>query len=195
MKSKLSKREKVLLFFLACVIIIAGSLKFLIIPSIEEMNEIQTQIDEAKNIEISMKSKIANQELVQSNISKTIEEINSLSEGFYPVLENNEIDSIITELLVANNLVPKSLFISTAADTIPSASDESSSADSSIKRCFVSVNVSGAFSDLSDLIAEVNKLEALRISSFNIDGSLGDTVGIVSISIDFEVFMYDGAQE
>lgn len=192
--SKLSRREKVLLYLLACVMIIAGALKFLILPSIEDMNDIQTKIDEAMLTEIEMKAKISNKDAVKANVSKTTEEINTLAEDFYSLMPNEDIDSLITELLISKALVPDSMIISPLTDAL-SDSAESQSAYSCIKMCYVNVHAIGTYSDLSRLIEEVSDDKALRISAFNIEGSYGSTDEAVSISIDFEVFMYDDSQE
>lgn len=185
----LSKREKVLLYVLALVMIFSFSLYYLIIPSIEKLDDVKIQLEETKLLKLEMSEKLQSIENKRNNITKTNQEINSISSEFLPLMENNEIESLITGILVNHNMAPEKLLISDSQEAV-SVSDEPGL--SYVTKRYISTKMNGTFADLKEVIGDIDERGSLRISAFTTDGNLEQNI---DISIDFEVFMYDNPQK
>ena len=179
--NKLTKREKILLYILACVIIFAVGFYLFILPAAEHQTDIKAELESARFYKLEMSTKIeVNKELIK-RIEKTKNEINDLSSDFYQYITNAEIDKIINKILNENSMSPNSLII-----TVPKTAEDDKGY---IQIRYVSVQISGNLTDLLNIFDYVSSQKAIRIAAFSMDSTEGETI---SISLDFEVFMYAG---
>ncbi|HBL84801.1 MAG: hypothetical protein A2Y17_01580 [Clostridiales bacterium GWF2_38_85] len=179
--NKLTKREKILLYILAFVIIFAIGFYLFILPAVEHQTDIKTELESARFYKLEMSTKIeVNKELI-NRIEKTKNEIDDLSSELYQYISNAEIDSIITNILYENNMQPNSLII-----TVPKTAEDD---NGYIQTRYVSVQISGNLNDLLNIFDYISSQKTIRIAAFSMDSTEGEPI---SISLDFEVFMYAG---
>ena len=93
-------------------------------------------------------------------------------------MSNNQIDRKITKLLLDNNLTPSRLSITT-----PNKEDTAY-----VESRFISVQVTGELADLINAIDYVNKQNSICIDGYSL--AMAEEDEEISISLDFEVFMY-----
>ncbi|HAN21667.1 MAG TPA: hypothetical protein DCP51_08360 [Clostridiales bacterium] len=188
----LTKREKVLLYILSLVIIFSSSMYFLIMPSMQNLDNLRIELDEAKLNKLDMSAKLNNLEYIQDRIIKTKEEINSHSSKFYPYMENNEIENLITDILIEHNMPPRSLSIDDSIKLLDPSLDQSQTIAVYVTKTYVSTSVQGSFEDLKNLIGDIAELDSIRISAFTTEGNMEE---LITFSIDFEVFTYVDEEE
>ena len=210
--NNLSKREKFLLLLLALVAITYIGISFFIQPKIDAIKAIESQIEEAKVTQTSMKAKLLSLENTEITISKMTDEIESYTKEYYASISKNEIGTLILNVLANQNLVPISLVITEPKEVILPTSDSNnvgkksskeSKKDTSIftvlpvKKSVVLVQVKGSITQLNRILQELESLHShsIRISSFYIDGDTTDPNQPLTMSIDFEVFIYDKTKE
>ena len=109
--NKLTKREKILLYILACVVIFVGAFYLFINPALNEEIDLKAELNEAKIQKQEMSIKIKFAETLNSLINSNSEEIAALSADLYPMMSNDQIDSIITKQLLKNNLNSSRIYI------------------------------------------------------------------------------------
>lgn len=176
---KFTKREKILLYILACVVIFSAGLYLLILPAFENQAELIAEIDGARTAENEMKTKIQISEQIEERIIKTRGEVTALSSGLYGTMPNYEVDKIITLLLVKHNLRQSSLLITEPV--------QSGTESIFIVSRYVNIQIVGTMNDILGLISEVDSIQSIRLIAFYVDF---EEEGIIGVSVNLEVFMY-----
>jgi len=177
---KLSKREKILLYILACIVIFSGGLYLLILPAFEKQTELTTEIDSYRTIQNEMEIQIQLSDNIQEQIIKANDEITVLSSDLYTMMPNYDIDVIITSMLNKHNLNQSSLLISD-----PTTSETN---DNCIQSKYVNIQITGVISDVSEFINEIDDIQSIHIITFYMDFVENDKI---NISMSLEVFMYE----
>ena len=103
MTTKLTKRDKILLYFLAIFLIITGFTALLIIPSWNRADELSANLEEAQSTRDRMDTSIA---MIPQN------QRDQLIADIYPVMENQAVDKMITNLILDYGLDAKDFIIS-----------------------------------------------------------------------------------
>lgn len=109
---KLSKREKVLIYILICLIIVVTAVWLLILPSVSRNIELKDNLDiiRTQKTEMEIRSKS-----LDKNLSKAEELENKCSELYNGLFDLNttkeEIDDYITNIAISFGVVPGSLTI------------------------------------------------------------------------------------
>lgn len=188
--NNLSKREKNLIFIMICVAIcfIIGYL--MILPSKKKYDKLYDQ----KGATIIEKQNFANKIIDTDKWEKQLIDAEStnlkLSEHFYKIMNNDEIDKIFTTYAINNSVKIKALEISehvekdiqnTLSDT---PEDETSIEDkSAFKKVDVSLKVTGSNANIIALIANIENDDKSMLQNFTIQKSNEEYSGDISIRL------------
>lgn len=112
MTTKLTKRDKVLLYFLAIFLIITGFTALLIIPSWNRADELSTNLEEAQSTRDRMDASIAMIPQYTNELEEKQKQRDQLIADLYPVMENQAVDKMITNLILDYGLEAKDFIIS-----------------------------------------------------------------------------------
>ena len=134
---ELKPGDVVLLKVLACVVIIFFSFRFFVIPGIEKHQELTQTKEELTQTKEEMEYAIENQSVTEKKAAKQQQVLTESSKGFYQLLENQEVDELVTGLALKQGLKPVYLKIENTTPGIPAAyqtvannTDEGSSSSS-----------------------------------------------------------------
>ena len=188
--SNLSKREKNLIFIMICVVICFVIGYLLILPSKKKYDKLYDQ----KGATIIEKQNFANKIIDTDKWEKQLIDAEStnlkLSEHFYKIMNNDEIDKIFTTYAINNSVKIKALEISehvekdiqnTLSDT---PEDETSIEDkSAFKKVDVSLKVTGSNANIIALIANIENDDKSMLQNFTIQKSNEEYSGDISIRL------------
>ena len=139
----LKPKDIVLLKVLGCVLIAFVMIRFLIFPGIEKHMDLVDQRDEVVAEQEDMQALIDRKDTFDAIIANQQSSLKSAQEGYYDLLENREVDELITGIVLNHNLFPVYLNITDTTAGVPEAylyapqaatgntSTEDSSADTS----------------------------------------------------------------
>ena len=195
--NKLSKREKILLYILAIVVLLAGGWYVFIFPVFTQYEDAQQKIAEEKLIEQQMRICIQNADVIGKKIDAVNSSIDSISSVYYAPMTDNELDALVTGLLLRHNLTPQSLSMNFSEQNdlapvggIDAKTESETRVQSEIVKSSIAVEVKGQWNDFVTLAEEIRVNPSILIADFQIDdGFESGTSG--SIFIDLEVMMYE----
>lgn len=121
LEMELKPGDVVLLKVLACVLIVFFSFRFFIFPGIEKHQDL-AQVKEEKQIQKEeMEQTIESRPVIEKKIVKQNQELKESGKGFYRLLENQEVDELVTGLALKQGLKPVYLKIENTTAGIPAA--------------------------------------------------------------------------
>ena len=173
MLNELSSREKKLLYFLFCFLIVVGSWMFLINPSLEKGKKLKQEYNDVllentnKQIEL-MQYITAPQELkeIKQQLVDIIKKYNAM-------LPDEEIDRLLTTLLINHSLTPTRLSIGEIQPVNLNNNDENNqnkeetTKASTIYQVSVDMTVSGTMTQINNAIDDLNNQDGIQISAFS----------------------------
>lgn len=158
MRTKLTKRERVLVYIMIVVLVIfAGWL--LIQPAMETAMELKDQASQVELERSSHEQAIAMRPIYSDTIAQAEERIDTLGDRFLPLMTNDDLDRYITGLLQENGLVAESLRITPAAEEAASAS---------LVKLSVKVMATGELEQFMALVQQLSGLNGIRLSRFTV---------------------------
>lgn len=173
MLNELSSREKKMLYFLFCFLIVVGSWMFLINPSLEKGKKLKQEYNDVllentnKQIEL-MQYITAPQELkeIKQQLVDIIKKYNAM-------LPDEEIDRLLTTLLINHSLTPTRLTIGEIQPVNLNNNDENNqnneetTIESTIYQVSVDMTVSGTMTQINNAIDDLNNQDGIQISAFS----------------------------
>ena len=102
----LKPKDIVLLKVLGCVLIAFVMIRFLIFPGIEKHMDLVDQRDEVVAEQEDMQALIDRKDTFDAIIANQQSSLKSAQEGYYDLLENREVDELITGIVLNHNLFP-----------------------------------------------------------------------------------------
>ena len=118
---ELKPGDVVLLKLLACVVILFFMGRFLIFPGIEKHQDLAAKKDEVTVQKQEMQYTMDSRDVTEKKIATQKENLKKSEEGFYEVMENQDVDTLVTGLALKHNLLPVYLNIEDPVAGIPSA--------------------------------------------------------------------------
>lgn len=106
MKQTLTKREKVLLYILLCIIIVVGGFLLFNYASDGKHTDLQAKKDTAEMELISTKASIPRYDDLDKEIKEASKELKAIKAKFYDNLKKEDVDKIITKLAIDHYLEP-----------------------------------------------------------------------------------------
>lgn len=179
MKYTLTKREKLLLYVLLCIILVVGGWYLLLEPSLKENQNSSSKLMDKETELVGVKSKYQQYSDAPLLAEKQKKEYEKQTEGIYSMLSNEDIDKILTELVLKNGLIPQNLTMedvssgeitaysadSTSEDE--SSSDTSTEGNSIVKSVKVSLSVTGSLDGIKKVTDEISTNKGLKLQNFN----------------------------
>lgn len=117
----LKPKDIVLLKVLGCVLIAFVMIRFLISPGIEKHMDLVDQRDEVVAEQEDMQALIDRKDTFDAIIANQQSSLKSAQEGYYDLLENREVDELITGIVLNHNLFPVYLNITDTTAGVPEA--------------------------------------------------------------------------
>ena len=117
----LKPKDIVLLKVLGCVLIAFVMIRFLIFPGIEKHMDLVDQRDEVVAEQEDMQALIDRKDTFDAIIANQQSSLKSAQEGYYVLLENREVDELITGIVLNHNLFPVYLNITDTTAGVPEA--------------------------------------------------------------------------
>ena len=100
MKAELTQRDKKLLTFLGVFVIVVLVGYYGILPQIKAANEYKDKIEEQEVIKNVYEQKVMQLELVKSNNNELESFISGSKENYYPMMDSDAIDNLITNTVI-----------------------------------------------------------------------------------------------
>ncbi len=121
MKLELTDKDLFLLKLAFSVLIVFMTVRFLVMPQIEGIQAGKIQKEELTMNREEMEEAIASIPSTEKAIEERLTDLSSASEDYYDVMENRQVDEILTGLAVKTGLFPVSLSIDEAQPGLPAA--------------------------------------------------------------------------
>lgn len=118
---ELKPGDVVLLKLLSSVLIFVLIGRFLILPGIEKHQNLVLEREQTEERKQEMEDTIANAPLVEQQIEQQQKELKTVSEPYYGSMGNQEVDELVTGLILSHNLFPVSLSIGDTYGEVPAA--------------------------------------------------------------------------
>lgn len=179
MNYSLTKREKMLLYILLCLVIVVAGWFFLVEPALSNNTKSKGQLLKVQTDLQSVKAKYQEYSDAPLNADREIKDYQSKTEGLYANMSNEDIDKLLTGIVLRNGLIPQSFVIEKAsnekiAEYNPDAKEEeekqdteSGTGDSVITSTKVSVGVKGSIENIKNLVDEIKGNISLSLQDFN----------------------------
>lgn len=120
MTTKMTERDKRLLYILCIALFIVIFVRFVFVPCMDRQGELEIELQTARDTQTQMETEIAALSWVDGAIEKNTAALRTANRALYDTLSNDELDDLVTGLVLSHDLVPMNLSIQTAAaKTIP----------------------------------------------------------------------------
>ena len=196
---ELKPGDVVLLKVLACVLILFFMARFLIFPGMEKHQDLVAKKDDLTIEKQEMQYTISSKASTEKEIATQKENLEKAQEGFYDLMENREVDSLITGLALKHDLFPMYLNIEDPVAGVPAAyqlseaseDSEDSSAEESqstlpyvqyVNTTTVTITLQGQEAQIRELLDDIAKnYPGIQVRSFDmqsgtyVDSSLQKT--------------------
>lgn len=96
LETELKPGDIVLLKVLACILILFFTLRFLVFPGLEKNQDLQNEKEQVEQTKQEMQDTIKQKSIVEKKIVKQKAELVDASQGFYDLLENQQVDELVT---------------------------------------------------------------------------------------------------
>ena len=181
----LKPKDIVLLKVLGCVLIAFVMIRFLIFPGIEKHMDLVDQRDEVVAEQEDMQALIDRMDTFDAIIANQQSSLKSAQEGYYDLLENREVDELITGIVLNHNLFPVYLNITDTTAGVPEAylyapqaatgntSTADSSADTStdapyVNTTSVDVTIRGSEAEIKAFLDDIARnYPGIQVRTFN----------------------------
>lgn len=170
---QLSKREKRLLYILACFLIIIAGWFFLIIPSLDKQTLLNQQYETVLMDNYAKQSELDKYLAAPDELKIKQESLKEIIEKYNPVMTNENIDKLLTSAFLSNGLKPISLNIS---EVKPASSSSDESVETSyVTQATISVSVSGTLVQITNTVNSLHEMKGVEVSTFTY--TEGTTIG------------------
>lgn len=180
---------------LSCVLIAVVSIRLVILPGIDKRNDLKDEETEVSTLKETMEYSINNLDTTKAKIVKQKKQLEEAIVPYNSLLENREIDELVTGIVLKHNLFPSALAISDptltgpvayqSGTTVTSNSSEQSDTQASdtssdetviqyVNTTLVSLSLSGSESDLYNFIDDLtNNYKGIQMRSFDMSTQTG----------------------
>ncbi len=167
----LSEREKNLLVLLAVFLLAVGFTVWLLLPALEKQQEYATTLELDQLTWSDIETRLAALDADQAREAELEKSCAQYTADFYPLMQSQEIDRLITSLVLQAGLDARDLTMSgaSAPETVAPfyLSDLSESENAALYVSEVSLRAEGTASDLWKLIdLFTNDLPSVRVTEF-----------------------------
>lgn len=171
---ELKEGDVVLLKVLACVLILFFMARFLIFPGIEKHQNLVAEKEDVTVEKQEMQYTIDSKATTEKKIEKQKEELKQEKEGFYDLMENREVDALVTGLALKHDLFPVSLNIDDPVPGIPVAYQAAANTDSGlsygqyVNTTTVTITLQGKEAQIRELLDDIARnYPGIQVRSFD----------------------------
>lgn len=108
---EITERDKKLLLFMAIFVIVLGFGFFVIRPLSQADAQLQIELESQQELMMETQQKLIMLPAMESSLEKTQEELEEAAKDFYPVMKSQEIDRLLTGIVVDKGLESRQLTI------------------------------------------------------------------------------------
>ena len=113
---ELKPTDILLLKVLSCILIAVLTLNLFIFPGLNKQADLSAQKEETRQEKQQVEEAIASMPATKARIDQQQSDLTELSEDYYPQMENNNVDELVTGIALAHGLFPAALSIE---DSVP----------------------------------------------------------------------------
>jgi len=189
MKQELTKREKLLIFSAALLVLFYLAFQFGFLPLYDRFTEGRAERERYLEDKAAVEANIANRSGITDSNEGAHQQLDTIRQDFPLLVPNEEISTVLTNLCLTNNLSPSALNITRPADPARSPqNDDQETATPLFTVVTVTMNVTGNYSSILGLIDDVDKLPYILITKMNYTENRGaETSETGSIAMTFEL--------
>jgi len=163
MKLTITKREKIMLFVVGLIAVVYLSVQFVIIPLSARYSDGQSERVRLQDELAAHKMEAATLPALRSRSAEAYVKFDELTSGYPTIVENEELDHMLTTLSNRNNLRPTSLRITPRPSRSPTPAGGTALPE--LIKTTVQMNVVGSYSSLMRLLDEVSGTEYIRLTN------------------------------
>lgn len=167
MEKGLKKREKVLIFALAMVVLVYVAAHFVIFPLFTQLSNVVYERERLTGEVSALAADIANIPVLHLENQQARERHLQATQLFPLLIPNEEIDPILTNLVLQNGLKPTALRFTDAVGAAQAVGGVQKSSPYVFTVVSVSMNLSGSYSSLVRLLDDVDTREYIRITNLS----------------------------
>ena len=93
--------------------------RFLILPGVGKHQDLDLEKTQVEEQQMEMQQMIDSRPFIEEKIIKQQSELKELSKGYYDLMENQQVDELVTGIILKHNLFPVNLSISETTPGIP----------------------------------------------------------------------------
>lgn len=204
----LTKREKLLLYILLCIVIVVGGFYFLVSPALNRQLEAREALNLKQTEQLQAEQAIATIVRSKEALDKVQNEIKVLEGKYLSEADNEQIDTLITNLCIAHGLTPTQLSMTdrqalalpkygeSAEETAAAQGTEGSTQQSPVQVMSITIATKGNLSALTSLADAIKDIPYLQINAASASEPSGSTYkdGALDITVDFEVYLYEAGE-
>lgn len=169
--NQLSTREKKLLYFLLCFLLVIGGWILLLSPMLDKKTALKAEYETVLMQNTNKQIELAKVQAAPEQLKIKKESLSKIIEKYNPILKDEKIDKLLTTLILKNGLNPKSLQIGEITDMKITDEKQNKNTEtiqtSYVKQVTVNLTVSGNLNQITKAIDDLNAMDGTQISGFN----------------------------
>ena len=203
---KITQHDKKLLYFLAIFVIVVGFGFLVIRPLVVANLEVSKKLSVAQEQKSDLEQKVGLSTSSKKVYDTLLKDLEKSVANFYPMMKSEEIDKMITDLLLDYGVFSRDLDIQVGTDEVelkPYGKDVKEEISTGIYAASVSVTATGKRNTLQQVIDTLARdYPSIRITAYNWSSELqtvnsDNTTGELKLdktsvlTLNLEVYMYD----
>lgn len=189
MTLKLTERDKKILVFLAAFVIVIPVFVWGILPLADKVMETKASLDAVKADVFEMQSKIQLYDTSVAENTSLKEEKQSIGASYYPTMQSQEVDRLITGIILNNGLTSTGLEISSIEsekNIAPYYTSGLKAGNAELYTYTVSLRAQGSKESVVSLIDDItNNYQGIHVDYFTI---LPGTTYLIQMQL--QIYMY-----
>ena len=160
---ELKPTDILLLKVLSCILMAVLTLNLFIFPGLNKQADLSAQKEETRQEKQQVEEAIASMPATKARIEQQQSDLTELSEDYYPQMENNNVDELVTGIALAHGLFPAALNIEDSVPGGPAAygvTGDTRDTTSASEVDQMQEEAEGANDDTDDTTGTVNRLIA-----------------------------------
>lgn len=192
---KLNKREKRLLYILLCVLLVVGGIFLVVLPAFEKNTSLKAKYKQAEQEMAALSNTDSNATAAAKDTKSIHNKIKKLNDSFYSSMQKEDLDAMLTQLVMDHGLTSVSLTIEDAKEEEVLSFTEQKNKDSKnpaeVYRMQVynaEMQVSGDVLKLQQLVDTANSSKSMKVSALSYTEQNQEQK---TMRVTFKVFMVD----
>lgn len=194
---KLNKRERRLLYILLCVLLVVGGIFLVLLPAFEKNTSLKVKYKQAEQEMAALSTADVDATEAAKDTKNTHNKIKKLKDSFYSSMQKEDLDAMLTQLVMDHGLTPVSLTIEDVKEdevlsfTEQKQKNKDSKNPAEVYRMQVynaEMQVSGDVLKLQQLVDTANASKSMKVSALSYTEQNQEQK---TMHVTFKVFMVD----